>query len=1506
VQTLFGHEPTLCAACNLTSAEFALIGSARGFDASTPLTMDTVSDLFRHGWLAHALGLSVREFLMLCQWTGLDPFASLDPGAVAPAEPPVIRFIRLLGAVQAAGLTTNQALYLMWNQDISGTSAPPLTTVTGLARALTADFAAVEARFAIQADPDGSIAQSLMALVYGAEPSAFFFSLLNNKLTTSVTYSTPAGQPLPEQVVAASSSRLSYDDLAKRLTFAGVLDQATQTAMDAQVTAHAPDGAALTAAIAGLATASQQATGPFFATYPELLPLYTQYVASSDLVQDKRTALLASFLPTLKLSRKRELALAEITSAAGTDPSFATALLQNPAILHADTDASQPAIADLTAIESQGLSAQFFPGNDLASAPVQVPDPVPTLSYAQTVTIDGTIQAGDVLTTTIKGIPIPYAVGSAAAAQPPFGRADDTRAALAGNVAAAINRTATVDPVSGLPLNQVVTASVLPASQGGTGSVIAITGLDPSGANGTFALAASVSAGGTEQYTHASQLPAGTGGGDIAAVWSGYLTVPQDGNYDIQIAADPGAGITLEIGGVPVPPVGPVANGLWGNQGPIALTAGALVPITLTATSIKTTLSVSWRSQGTGWQPIPTQYLYPLSLVTRLGNTYVRFRKASSLAADLSLTAAEIAYLATAKPFGTLGQSFPGLGQGWLNSLTGGGWLGTLPQLPGPDPATAASLAGVLKALADFAVMKKVMSPSDGRLLAVLQNPAAQLPVNQTTAQPPATTLPLANSALLSLTGWDLASVNALLRRFFGTTDPASLASVENLRRVYDAYAIVTRSGLAAASLISAITNAPTPITVSALQSALRAQYAAADWLTAVKPINDQARIDQRDALVAYILQQLGDKYTAALVTGTTTASASTGSSQLSIAVTSATRTIAAGMTVQGAGIAPGTTVTVAAQAAAATTVTLSMNTLAALPAGTAVTFVPSDTAAIVTADDLYQYFLIDTQNQPPVLTSRILLAISTVQLFIERVVRNLEAQVSPADIDQARWTWMKRYRVWQANREVFLWPENWLYPQLRDDQSPLFQQTMSDLLQGDITDDAAASHYLDYLTGLEWVAKLEPCGMYYQPGTADTDETSYVVARTAGAHRKYYFRERTSGSWTSWTEVKIDCEDMPITPIVWDDNRLFLFWLKIIKQVPPPKQPQLTSTNKGDHSLAAMPVNDIGTFTGAAANAVTGDSVTIGAVLCWSEYYNGKWQPTKTSDINAPTIIGSYPPSGLGAFENYRNRIRIVPARFTGTSGLAKLFQVSFSPPSDALMLAITAPDSGRASGGFLLHNTHSLPVRFEDIVFGVKLPPGVAAIQPDLTRLLDAPSPSRSFPASEPYTGGYGSGTFAISYEQVDGDPAAIMKNILQSNWAPRWVDVQPGLPDAWDAPFIYEDPRFLFYVTTAIAVFPVRSFAGFGIRSAAVTVPDLARAVPPLVLRKPVVTPTLEDILAVNGSGGDTAFSVQRYLSLHSTINAGLATPVAISYQGQLISPIGSIPAVDPAVGSNGQGA
>src|SRR5262249_51668810 len=257
----------------------------------------------------------------------------------------------------------------------------------------------------------------------------------------------------------------------------------------------------------------------------------------------------------------------------------------------------------------------------------------------------------------------------------------------------------------------------------------------------------------------------------------------------------------------------------------------------------------------------------------------------------------------------------------------------------------------------------------------------------------------------------------------------------------------------------------------------------------------------------------------------------------------------------------------------------------------------------------------------PCMQTSRIRHALSSVQLFIERCLMNLEPRVSPESINREQWEWMKRYRVWEANRKVFLFPENWLEPELRDDQWPFFKEIESELLQSDITDDSAATALLNYLSKLEEVAKLEPCGIYHveKDDVQRTPEIDHVVARTAGAHRKYYYRKKEGGSWTPWEQIKLDIEDNPVIPVVWKD-RLFLFWVRILKQAP----------------LAAPTVDPATSVANLNASSVIGainTKVNVNAVLCWSEYYNGKWQATKTSDISDPVLLGSFDAAGLNAF---------------------------------------------------------------------------------------------------------------------------------------------------------------------------------------------------------------------------------------------------------------------------------
>lgn len=37
----------------------------------------------------------------------------------------------------------------------------------------------------------------------------------------------------------------------------------------------------------------------------------------------------------------------------------------------------------------------------------------------------------------------------------------------------------------------------------------------------------------------------------------------------------------------------------------------------------------------------------------------------------------------------------------------------------------------------------------------------------------------------------------------------------------------------------------------------------------------------------------------------------------------------------------------------------------------------------------------------------------------------------------RASWQWRTRYRIWEANRKVFLYPENWVEPELRSQVAP-------------------------------------------------------------------------------------------------------------------------------------------------------------------------------------------------------------------------------------------------------------------------------------------------------------------------------------------------------------------------------------------------------------------------------------------------------------------------------------
>jgi protocatechuate 3,4-dioxygenase beta subunit len=212
-------------------------------------------------------------------------------------------------------------------------------------------------------------------------------------------------------------------------------------------------------------------------------------------------------------------------------------------------------------------------------------------------------------------------------------------------------------------------------------------------------------------------------------------------------------------------------------------------------------------------------------------------------------------------------------------------------------------------------------------------------------------------------------------------------------------------------------------------------------------------------------------------------------------------------------------------------------------------------------ADSLFEYFLIDVQMGACMDTSRVRQAMSSVQLFVTRCLLNLEREApnradfwaSPNQIAVRQWEWMKLYRVWEANRKVFIYPENWLEPEWRDDRSPFFKELESELTQNDITSFSVETAFRTYLGKLDAVSNLDVVGVFHDK----TTDIMHIVARTHGLAPQYFYRNRnTYGRWTAWESLPIDVKNAGeganngahILPMIWK-GRLFIFWLEFLEK---------------------------------------------------------------------------------------------------------------------------------------------------------------------------------------------------------------------------------------------------------------------------------------------------------------------------------------------------------------------
>ena len=288
-------------------------------------------------------------------------------------------------------------------------------------------------------------------------------------------------------------------------------------------------------------------------------------------------------------------------------------------------------------------------------------------------------------------------------------------------------------------------------------------------------------------------------------------------------------------------------------------------------------------------------------------------------------------------------------------------------------------------------------------------------------------------------------------------------------------------------------------------------------------------------------------------------------------------------------------------------------------------------------ANALFDYFLIDVQMTSCQTTTRVVQAYIAVQIFVERCLMNLEEPQVTVNLDDtwSQWRWMKRFRIWQANREVFLYPENWLVESQRPNRTEIFQHLEQVVRQGKSTADYLESTVLDYIDGLDGIAHLQVTGTCQDPATGAV----YVVARSVQDPPVFYVRYLIAGAWDGWTRIPLDIKARHAVPAIYR-GRLCLFWL----QVTIGTEPKQTLS-----PISATSSNDVAKY--------------VVLTPCFSVFRNGSWAPSQSSKgtlFDKPTLDSTKIRDAQAVEALYTIKVQTTSSASTyGTSLLLDIFRM-------------------------------------------------------------------------------------------------------------------------------------------------------------------------------------------------------------------------------------------------------
>ncbi|MBP5967454.1 MULTISPECIES: neuraminidase-like domain-containing protein [Pseudomonas] len=229
----------------------------------------------------------------------------------------------------------------------------------------------------------------------------------------------------------------------------------------------------------------------------------------------------------------------------------------------------------------------------------------------------------------------------------------------------------------------------------------------------------------------------------------------------------------------------------------------------------------------------------------------------------------------------------------------------------------------------------------------------------------------------------------------------------------------------------------------------------------------------------------------------------------------------------------------------------------------------------IKTANDLYEFWLLDVLVSQNVPTSPVACAIASLQQLVNGIMLNMEPGYSDDSLNPLQTkTWrdgLNRYPIWAATQQLHYFPDIYLDPTLRATKTASFEQLENDLNQAQIQPDTVQAAVLAYLGRFEEIANLKICNGYID-GEDFANSTYYFIAKSP-AENAYYWRSldmrqrpvkepaSTLGempakydkplpnAWSDWQKANVPISEKALEHTIrpcWFNNRLFVIWAEL------------------------------------------------------------------------------------------------------------------------------------------------------------------------------------------------------------------------------------------------------------------------------------------------------------------------------------------------------------------------